>query len=175
MQTVAGFILTRTARDTTQGCELEYWVASASGPARVLIQEHEPVFFLERGNGKVAGGRRETLELATMPGIPVDGVYFKTLRQMRDARESLDRQGVPAFESDVKPEDRYLMERFIRGGCVIEGGATEKGGYREFINPVMRPSEETPPFKLLSLDIETHGFEGAIYSIGVARELTPRP
>jgi DNA polymerase-2 len=168
MATSTGFILTRTSRDTGDGCELEYWVASESGPARVRIALHEPVFFVECGRGKVTGARREPLELATMPGVPVDGVYFRTLRQMREARESLDRQGVPAFESDVKPEDRFLMERFVRGSCLIEGEATAKPGYREFANPVLRPSDETPQFKVLSLDIETHGFEGAIYSVGVA-------
>lgn len=168
MPTLATFILTRTARDTAQGCELEYWVASAAGPARVLIQDHEPVFFLERDAGKITGARREPLELATMPGVPVDGVYFNTLRQMRDARESLDRQGVQAFEADVKPEDRYLMERFVRGACIIEGEPFERDGYREFLNPVLRPSDQTPPFKIVSLDIETHGFEGLLYSIAVA-------
>jgi len=168
MAAVSAFILTRTARDTAQGCELEYWCASPSGPVRVLVQDHEPVFFLERDLGKVTGARREPLNLATMPGVPVDGVYFTTLRQMRDARESLDRQGVQAFEADVKPEDRYLMERFVRGACIVEGDLVQRDGYREFVNPALRPSDETPPFKLLSLDIETHGFEGAIYSIGTA-------
>ncbi len=168
MATLTGFILTRTARDVAEGCELEYWVASEAGPARVLVQRHEPVFFVECGRGKLTGARREPLELATMPGVPVDGVYFRTLRQMREARESLDRQGVPAFESDVKPEDRYLMERFVRGSCVIEGEAAQKQGYREFISPTIRTADETPLFKAVSLDIETHGFEGAIYSIGVA-------
>jgi len=168
MSLLYGFILTRTSRDAAEGCELEYWVASPSGPARVLVQGHEPLFFAERERGKLPGARREPLELATMPGVPVDGVYFRTLRQMREARESLDRQGVPAFESDVKPEDRYLMERFVRGACVIEGEAREKVGFREFINPTIRTAEDTPPFKAVSLDIETHGFEGAIYSIGVA-------
>ncbi len=168
MATLTGFILTRTSRDAAEGCELEYWVASASGPARALVQRHEPVFFVERERGKLIGARREALELSTMPGVPVDGVYFRTLRQMREARESLDRQGVQAFESDVKPEDRYLMERFVRGSCVIEGDVTERQGFREFVNPTIRTGDDTPPFKVVSLDIETHGFEGAIYSIGAA-------
>src|SRR5690349_8258913 len=166
METVTGFILTRTARDAAQGCELEYWAATNDGPVRILIHDHEPVFFLERDRGKLTGARREALELGTMAGLPVDGVYFKALRQMREARESLDRQGVPAYESDVKPEDRYLMERFVRGPCQIEGEAVARDRFREFVNPVLRPSEEVPPYRVVSLDIETHGFEGALYSVG---------
>ncbi len=169
-----GFILTRTARDTGQGCELEYWVATDSGPVRAVVTGHEPIFFVERGRGNVRDARREPLELSTMGGAPVDGLYFKSLRQLRDARDALDRERVALYESDVKPEDRYLMERFVRGPCVVEGDVAERGAYREMLNPAIKPADDAPAFKLLSLDIETAGFEGELYSIGVASARSER-
>lgn len=169
-----GFILTRTARDSAQGCELEYWIATESGPIRAVVTGHEPVFFLERSRGRVRDGRREPLQLSTMAGVPVDGLYFRSLRQLRDARDALDRERVAVYEADVKPEDRYLMERFVRGPCVVEGEVTERAGHRETLNPALKPSDDVPAFKLLSLDIETAGFEGELYSIGVASDRSER-
>jgi DNA polymerase-2 len=174
MASINGFILTRTARDGAAGCELEYWIATGDGPVRAVISGHEPVFFIERGRGNVREARREPLELATMAGAPVDGLYFKSLRQLRDARDTLDRERVAMYESDVRPEDRYLMERFVRGPCLVEGEAIERGRFREMLNPALKPSDAAPVFKLLSLDIETAGFEGELYSIGVASSRSER-
>lgn len=170
MAEIQGFILTRTARDTRDGCELEYWVATPDGPVRVRITRHEPIFFIERDREAVRDARRQPLELRSMQGAPVDGLYFKSVRAMREARDTLDRQRIPVFESDVKPEDRYLMERFVRGPVTLEGEAIAREGYREMVDPALKPCEGAPPFKLLSLDIETAGFEGDLYSVGVASD-----
>ena len=42
-----GFILTRNWRDTPQGTELEYWLATEDGPLKVLLTGQTSVAFVE--------------------------------------------------------------------------------------------------------------------------------
>lgn len=163
-----GFILTRQWRDAREGVEFEFWLATSEGPARVIVTGQEPVFFVERSSEGIAEARREPLELKNFAGRAMDGLYFKGERTLRDARDRLRAKGVQTYESDVKPEDRYLMERFIRGGCVIEGVPERKGRILEIKDPVMKRAEVSPSFSVVSLDIETAGLSGELYSIAVA-------
>lgn len=167
-ESIEGFILTRQWRDVREGVRFEFWLATGRGPARVVLTGQEPLFFIDRTSDAPEGARRESLDLKNFARHPVDGLYFGSQRALRDARDRLKSQGVQCYESDVKPEDRYLMERFVRGACVVEGDAERKLGYVQFTNPAIRPSEFAPEFSVVSLDIETAGLSGELYSIAVA-------
>ncbi|MGL5700720.1 MAG: hypothetical protein ACRCYL_16070, partial [Kluyvera sp.] len=45
-QPKAGFLLTRHWRDTPQGTELAFWLATDSGPLRVTLPPQESVAFI---------------------------------------------------------------------------------------------------------------------------------
>lgn len=165
---VQGFLLTRRAVDGRDGCALEYWLAGTEKPVRVRIPGHEPVFFVERSARAEVRARRERLELTTLDGAPVDGLYFADHGALRNGHQALREAGVAAYESDVRPEDRYLMERFVRGPCEVEGEARDCGAFVEFVNPTLRPCDVTPRFRVASLDIETEGLSGALYSVALA-------
>ncbi len=41
------------------------------------------------------------------------GFYFANLAQFYRARECLKAKQIKCYEDDIRPDDRYLMERFI--------------------------------------------------------------
>jgi DNA polymerase-2 len=167
-----GFILTRNWRDTPAGTEIEYWLATDSGPLKVLLTTQTSVAFVEARH-------QETVQaqLRTMPGVelrplelksfhqqPVLGVYARQFRQLGRLARALQQQGVSLLEADVRPHERYLMERFITAGVVLEGGRMEDAALLDcklLPAPAFRPA-----LKMVSLDIETSQHQD-LYSIAL--------
>ena len=81
---------------------------------------------------------------------------------MRDAQRRLTQTGIIPLEADIKPPDRYLMERFITGPV---GFNAEYG--RAPINTPLKPTEFTPRFKVVSFDIETSFTSDHLFSIAL--------
>ncbi|WP_447774349.1 DNA polymerase II [Variovorax boronicumulans] len=167
-----GFILTRHWRDAPAGTEIEYWLATEAGPRKVVLTSRSSVAF-------VAARHRPAVEahLAAMPGVqlrelelqsfqqePVLGVYATHFRQLGRLARALQAQGIPLLEADVRPHDRYLMERFITAGVRVEGGRVEGA---VLVDCKLKPAPEfRPVLKVVSLDIETSQHEG-LYSIAL--------
>ena len=168
------FLLIRQWRETTSGVELVFWAKAASGPIRIQITQQEAVCFAVRGHVAAprAGARSRPLELLTLEGALVDALYFPTQRALVDARRELRAAGVRLYESDVKPSDRYLMERFITGGPRITGEWEAHDGYRLYHNPRIASCDYRPDLSILSLDIETDADAGVLFSIGASTEMT---
>jgi DNA polymerase II len=160
------FVLTRGYRDTRDGLLLEYWLSSDAGPLRVHVTDQRPLFFVERAQA-TRNGQRRPLALCAPSGAPVDGVYFRTQRELRDERERLQASGLLPYEADVSPAERYLMERFITAGCSFQAPLAPRRGFAELRDPELRPAAYQPKLRCVSLDIETDGFEGALLSIAL--------
>jgi len=167
-----GFILTRHWRDAPAGTEIEYWLATEAGPRKVVLTARTNVAFVAtRHRAAVAA------QLAAMPGVQlralalrtfhreaVLGVYAKHFRQLGRLARALDAQGIPLLEADVRPHDRYLMERFITAGVRVEGG---RSAGATIVDCKLKPAPEfRPVLKVVSLDIETSQNE-ALYSIAL--------
>ncbi len=168
-----GFLLTRQWRDRHGGNELSFWFSTDRGPARVVIDDHEPVCFVERDAAFDLGHRgssfeRRALDLKTLTGERVDGLYFKQQRDLRAVSRALAAKDISLYESDIKPNDRYLMERFITGGCVIAGEGQYRDGFVDYRNPRLSCADYRPKLRHVAIDIETAGLDGALYSIAVA-------
>ncbi|MBO9647572.1 MAG: DNA polymerase II [Variovorax sp.] len=169
---IKGFILTRHWRDITAGTEIEYWLATDAGPRKVVLTSQTSVAFVETKY-------RESVEahLAAMPGLevrelelksfhqePVVGVYSRHFRQLGRLARALRTQGIPLFEADVRPHDRFLMERFITAGVLAEGGSADRS---TIVDCKLRPAPDyRPVLKVVSLDIETSQDE-ELYSIAL--------
>lgn len=167
-----GFILTRHWRDTPAGTEIEYWLATDDGPRKVVLSARTSVAFVETRHRPAVEA-----QLATMPGLhlreldlktfqqePVVGVYARQFRQLGRLARALQAQGVPVLEADVRPHDRYLMERFITAGVQVEGGHADRA---TIVDCRLKPAPEfRPALKVVSLDIETSQHE-ALYSIAL--------
>ncbi len=88
----------------------------------------------------------------------VAGLYFRSQRQLRQARDRLQEAGLEPLEADVNPAERFLMERFVAGALTFEVGANP---------PKLRAADYQPQLKMLSIDIETALQGVELYSIGV--------
>ena len=172
MQTLRAFLLTRQWRDASNGLELSLWAASEQGPLRIVLDREEAVCFVERvaaDNDALPGVpcRRRTLDLTTLEGAPVDALYFRRQRDLVAARDLLRTRGITPCESDLKPADRYLMERFVTAGFAARGEVMRKDRYLEMRNPAVRRDDYRKALRWVSLDIETAGLDGALYSIAL--------
>ena len=174
MHTLRAFLLTRQWRDTSKGLELSFWAASEQGPLRVVLDREEAVCFVERdavaGTDVLAGlrCRRRAVDLATLEGgTPVDALYFRRQRDLVEARDLLRARGIVPCESDLKPIDRFLMERFVTAGFAARGEVVRKPDYLEMRNPAVRRDDYRQALRWVSLDIETAGLDGALYSVAL--------
>lgn len=161
------FLLSREWRDADDGIEIVLWARAKDAPVRVRMSRQEAVMFVPRDLVTHAG-RRVSRPLTTLHGEPVDVLYFRSRRALIEERERIrDAMGV-ALESDVKPSDRFLMERFVTGALQIEGVARERSGVLHFDNPRIRKADVKVDLSILALDIETEGLGGALLSVAVA-------
>ncbi|QIL74285.1 DNA polymerase II (plasmid) [Diaphorobacter sp. HDW4B] len=167
-----GFILTRNWRDIRAGTEIEYWLATDTGPLKVLLTGQTSVAFVEDRHkgaveallGVVPDVELRELELKSFRQAPVWGVYAKHFRQLGRLARALQQQGVSLLEADVRPHERYLMERFITAGVALEGGRNDNA---TLVDCKLLPAPDfRPALKVVSLDIETSQHQD-LYSIAL--------
>jgi DNA polymerase-2 len=53
---------------------------------------------------------------------PVVGVYASRYKQLTALERTLRDHGIKLYEADIRPPERYLMERFITATVQTEGG-----------------------------------------------------
>src|SRR5579883_3101596 len=165
---IDAFLLSREWRDRDEGVEVVLWARSAEMPVRARFPRQEAVMFVPR-HVSTGAGRRRSLPLAALDGgEPVDAVYFRSQRALVDERERLRAVGERALESDVKPADRFLMERFVTAPLRFEGEGAVRRGVLHLESPRVRPSDFRPARSLLALDLETDGWDGPLLSAAVA-------
>ena len=167
-----GFVLTRHWRDTPAGTEVSFWLATDQGPRLVRLPVQTSVMFIPEAHRKpldwLLKGEREIelrpLELLDFHHRKVLGLYTRQHRQAMDVEKRLRAAGVDVYEGDVRPPERYMMERFITAP-VWFGGTPDANGV--LVDAQMKPAPDyRPALKLVSLDIETTA-KGDLYSIAL--------
>ncbi|MGU9858670.1 DNA polymerase II [Pseudomonas sp. LF245] len=167
-----GFVLTRHWRDTPAGTEVSFWLATDQGPRLVRLPVQTSVMFIPEAHRKpldwLLKGEREIelrpLDLLDFHHRKVLGLYTRQHRQAMDVEKRLRAAGVDVYEGDVRPPERYMMERFITAP-VWFGGTPDANGV--LMDAQMKPAPDyRPALKLVSLDIETTA-KGELYSIAL--------
>ncbi len=172
-----GFILTRQWRDAKQNnpiakgdlepqMELRFWVHTHNGP-RLLVQKHqEALFFIETHHLLKAKQRLSAfifrfreLDLKSFDQNTITALYFQSYKAMREAQKSLKRINITPLEADIKPTDRFLMERFITGPIAFKPSIDHS--HR------IKPAPFKPAFSIASFDIETSFTGDQLFSIAV--------
>ena len=167
MEGYKGYILTREQQDNRGRHLLSYTGISDQGPFEIIITRDRPLFFIEHSvelPSHISFHERRSVDLTSFEGTPVDALYFRTQTQLYRVRKQLWDKGIKTFEADIRPEDRFLMERFIHGNIEIKGSCQLRAGLLRFVDPEFYPTDCQARFSVLSLDIET-GQKGELYSI----------
>ena len=95
-------------------------------------------------------------------------LYVRSNKAMGELRRRLLAAGIELSEADVRPTDRFLMERFITGSIAVEIGETDASeATTQLLNPRIKSTEFRPTLSALSFDIETDMKAEQLYSIGV--------
>ncbi len=162
------FILTRQAQDTHNGIQLELWFSSASGPIQVIINQQQAIFFIRQSDMNKARELLQnnqfeikSLQLKNFSQQPMAAVYCRSLQMLYHGRDCLQQNSIEAFESDIRPAERYLTERFITGPVTIHNPENAL----RLINPPIKPAHYKPDLRLMSLDIETAYDTDELFSI----------
>ena len=167
-----GFILTRHWRDAPEGTEVSFWLATDAGALQLRVPHQDSVAFIPEEQRPLAEAllRRERdvelrpLALCDFRHRPVMGLYSRSYRRLLDCARLLREAGVDVYESDIRPPERYLMERFITAPVSFSDAS---GGDGTSIDAQLKPAPDyRPTLKLVSLDIETTS-RGDLYSIAL--------
>ncbi len=154
MSALIGFPLTRRQRDHNGRLQLSYWLRTATGAHEVVIEGEAAVAFILQSDGAhvaellsdLPGCQLRPLSLSSLNHEPVSALYADSLREWHEALGRLQQAGVALMEEDIRPADRYLIERGIFASARVIDDAS---GLR------LQRAEFEPPLRILSLDIET--------------------
>ncbi|WP_234401247.1 DNA polymerase II [Pseudoalteromonas sp. T1lg23B] len=174
----AGFILSRQQINHHGRLQLCYWLKSDQGTIKAYVDNEQPVFFIRCSEQQQAQRllKHENIEvqfksvgLKHFDQEEMIACYCPNTRSYHQAKQILERV-VNLYEEDIRHCDRFLMERFIRGGAWIQGNPVQKTGYVELSDVRLKAHRSyRPSFSVLSLDIECNG-EGVLFSIGLVSE-----
>ena len=176
MYLTSGFVLSAQANDTAHGLQYEIWLTTDNGPIKTVSDSETALFFIKSEDTNIVNNvlNAESLNFYIKPLTlknfqqqKMSACYFKSLRQFYSASKALKNSGITLFEDDIRPIDRYLMERFIKGGAWVTGNHFEYDSYSVILNAKLKAnSDYSPSLSKLSLDIECNE-SGVLFSIGL--------
>jgi len=162
------FLLTRQVQDTHQGIRLELWFSTHNGPLQVYINSQQAVFFIrqdaiEKVQSLIQHSAAEIkkISLTDFQLNPVAAVYCHSLQYFYRFRDCLRDNQITIYESDIRPTERFLTERFITAPVSIHNPQNQL----QLTNPAIKADTYQPNFRLMSIDIETDYKTNAIFSI----------
>ena len=172
MEVQQGFVLTRHWRDTPEGTCVEFWLATDQGPRQLRLPWQTSVAFVaatQRAHVEAVLRTERDVELRELALCdfrhrPVLGLYCRQHRQLMQLEKRLRAAGVDLLEADIRPPERYLMERFITAPVTFSGRPDADG---LLLDAQLKPAPDyRPNLRLVSLDIETTE-RGELYSIAL--------
>lgn len=175
---IDGFILTRQWIESGAGLELIFWLATREGPLRFRVSGQEAVCFFpgrQREQAELVLARHghwriKPTALKNFDHEDVLALYFKSQRRLYDARDKLAARDIHVAESDIKPTDRFLMERFITAAARFSGELVSHTGFSELLASNIGSTEYRPRLSAVSIDIETDYTATSLYSIAIYSE-----
>jgi len=169
-----GFLLTRHWRDTDDGVEVELWLATGDGPRRLRLAPAQAVAFVPAEQEatlrtllqRERGVELRPLALCDFRQRPVLGLYCRHYRHLLRLEKRLREHGIDVYEADIRPPERYLMERFISAPVAFTG-TPSAADPDLLLDAQLKPAPDyRPALRTVSLDIETT-MQGELRSIGL--------
>ena len=179
---IRGFILQASYR-VTSGVPVVYLFGRLEDGRSFLVRDgrSKPHFYVARDAGAAASTAGATAVLPvrkkTFDGTPVARVEVLVPQDAPAVRDKLHERGIPTYEADVRFAVRYLIDRGVKGGCLISGAARDGhtaqwGVDLIFDEPEVRPAEVVVPLRTLAFDIETDSRAERLLAISLYAEAT---
>lgn len=172
----SGFLLTRHAQDSQNGIVITLWLKTDNGPVKLTIENELALFFVETDNvnaaielltdQQISLNKHVNLTLTTFSDKPVSALYFTHMRDFYAGREILKQRSIKIYEDDFRPDDRYLMERFITAQMTFMGEHVSRKKHIEVKEAKCKPVKCVVDLAMISIDLEC-ALDGTLYSIGV--------
>lgn len=182
------FLLSSHWYDTDTNTNLVFWWRTAMGAVRQEV-EQPSVCFIEANDAekaqKIALTLNWPIEIRAVSMRHFNGhdacACYMPAGYIYRWRDVLKEQGITCREVDIRPTDRYLMERFIYGEAQLDASfqldnsgcfyhALPLSGEKNVRIRALSNTQWRPQFKCLSLDIETsfprRGEPDRLFSIG---------
>ena len=178
-QLIKGRVLTRHGFNRQGSLYLQYFVQTDNGPVTVEIPNQEHVSFVHGTDApklltssELRGVRSSPVALKSFANTPVEALYCVDARQQRNLNRAAKDLDIEVFESDIKVEHRFLVERFIALDAEFYGYFVETAGQSLpqkqplFIASRARQAVSSIKLNAISLDFEC-SFSGELYSVGL--------
>ncbi|WP_105181596.1 DNA polymerase II [Pseudoalteromonas sp. T1lg21] len=176
MRLASGFILSTQCYDSAKGISIVVWILSKQGPVKLISTPQRAVFFINESQIDAANRvfsehgifcEIKPVALKSFMQQQVVSCNFSSLKHYYNAAKRLKAQHIKVYEDDIRPIDRFLMERFIKGSVWAQGRQIKSYPYPVLTDTKFKKNNDfTPQFSSLSLDIECNG-EGVLFSIGL--------
>lgn len=176
---LTAFVLTQHYHQGRDGIELQFWLASEQGPIQYRVTGQEMVCFARAADldsiqqllADLKRWRFAEVALQNLEREPVIALYFQDIQQQREAVKRIEQANLALYEQDIRPPERFLMERFINGSLCFPAPQSAQAsrtaqGYLHFTDRSVQSAEYDPQLRVLSLDIETSFYGNELYSIG---------
>ncbi|MGL5391889.1 MAG: hypothetical protein ACRDA8_11060, partial [Shewanella sp.] len=120
MTSVQGRVLTRHAAQRDGQLVLQYYLATAKGPVLVEVLHGEYLCFCQQTDVAMLqlqmpgqALRYVPLALKSFSGSLISGIYTPSSQAYRTLVRIAKDAGIALFEADIRPEQRFLIERFV--------------------------------------------------------------
>ncbi|MCT7943565.1 DNA polymerase II [Shewanella holmiensis] len=186
---IEGQVLTRHASYRQGQLVLQYYVKTHSGPVLVELHNEELVCFcrqidIDKLMPFLTQARVVSLAMSNFQHQSVCGIYLKTSAALKQLQRVANDIGIALYETDIRAEQRYLIERFIAFDIQCEGIWAESSTNllrldasrarrsipAELLNHnqavVTDALEQDFNLKVISLDLEC-SMQGELYSVGL--------
>lgn len=170
-----GFLITRHQYDANGQCCFDFWVQTHSGYALITVPNQSPTCFIKTVDvvGLEQYIEQEKLEVLIKPITlksfkreAMSAIYTQSLQQYYKLKSTCQAHKIELYEDDIRPVDRYLMERYVKGGVKFAGIPIQKQGYLHYTQAKLTHDDVEPqPMSILSIDIECNE-RGELFSIG---------
>jgi len=171
-----GRVLSRHVVQDSVSLWLHYYVKTENGPVLVKVPQAEFICFCATADltsllsiPALGGVRTKALTLHSFDLDNVTAIYCQSRQGFRHLTKGAIDLGIALFEADIRPEQRYLIERYIALDAEFMGHYTEvtpASSLPVFIAQRARTSSLDIKLKSISLDFEC-SFNGELYSVGL--------
>ncbi|RPJ68803.1 DNA polymerase II [Alteromonas sediminis] len=158
-----GFIINTQVVHQKGQERVRLWITGQQGTISLDSPPQSAIAFIERENlleAMTLSNDSHDIQfidshLHTFKNKPVAVLKANTQKQLRSFEVICRDAGIEIFEADIKPADRYIMERFVYGSVQ----------YRSLPELKIRPGTYRPSLRYIVVDIECDE-NGQLYSIG---------